>query len=285
MGHTHPIAMREHTHTRLAAMRDGSLALFSSYDAGLVAALKASVPSHARQWNPDDKSWRIAPQYGATVAALVQQHLGVVIQSPLPPPRPQTDAVARVVRLEYLGAAKDRGGSEAMSYGYCDGSWSLVFPLSVLKDWFEPGVAALPGEAQSLYGILGVALNATQAEIKQAYRRAAKQWHPDICKEEGAAAQFRLIGDAYEVLVDPFSRRKYDGARVLAASAPPAETYTPAVWWPPLRCGLLLIDMITVLGRMLVQHIGRWDDIVDQQGRTLVTYWPRGAEQFAKRWV
>lgn len=277
--------MRGRTHARLVGMKDGSVALFSSYDAGLVVALKASVPSYARRWDPDDKSWRISPQYGVAVAGLVQQYLGVTVQAPLPPPQVQADAVARMVRLEYLGAAKDRGGGEVMSYGHCDGSWSLLFPLSVLRGWFEPGIMTRPGEAQSLYGILGVVPHAGQAAIKRAYRRAAKQWHPDVCKEVDAGEQFRLIEGAYGVLADPASRRKYDGARTLVASAPPTETYTPAVWRPPIRCGLLLIDADDALGRGYVRRISRWDDIVDSYGRTLVTYWPRGAEHFAERWL
>jgi len=63
------------------------------------------------------------------------------------------------------------------------------------------------------YETLGVNRTATAAEIKKAYRRLAKRWHPDTheagAKEE-AEKQFKLIAEAYEVLFDSEKRKKYD---------------------------------------------------------------------------
>ena len=59
-----------------------------------------------------------------------------------------------------------------------------------------------------LYIVLGVAREATTADIKRAYRRLARRLHPDINPGDGeAAARFRQIVDAYETLVDPDRRR------------------------------------------------------------------------------
>ena len=60
------------------------------------------------------------------------------------------------------------------------------------------------------YEILGVSKNATDEEIKRAFRKLAKQYHPDINKEAGAEAKFKEIGEAYAVLSDPEKRRAYD---------------------------------------------------------------------------
>lgn len=60
------------------------------------------------------------------------------------------------------------------------------------------------------YDILGVAEDATQEEIKDAYRRKAMQHHPDRAEEDGAEEQFKKINEAYQVLSDPEARRKYD---------------------------------------------------------------------------
>lgn len=60
------------------------------------------------------------------------------------------------------------------------------------------------------YEILGVSKNATDEEIKRAFRRLAKQYHPDVNKEEGAEAKFKEIGEAYAVLSDENKRRQYD---------------------------------------------------------------------------
>jgi len=65
-------------------------------------------------------------------------------------------------------------------------------------------------EYKDYYQIMGVARDATQAEIKQAYRKLARQYHPDVSKETGAEARFKEIGEAYEVLKDPEKRAAYD---------------------------------------------------------------------------
>ena len=60
------------------------------------------------------------------------------------------------------------------------------------------------------YELLGVARDADADTLKRAYRRMARQYHPDINKEAGAEDRFKEIGRAYEVLSDPQSRARYD---------------------------------------------------------------------------
>lgn len=60
------------------------------------------------------------------------------------------------------------------------------------------------------YEVLGVARGASQDEIKKAFRRLARQYHPDINKESGADAMFKEINEANEVLSDPEKRAMYD---------------------------------------------------------------------------
>ena len=60
------------------------------------------------------------------------------------------------------------------------------------------------------YEVLGVDKSASDVEIKSAYRKLAKQYHPDLNKEEGAAEKFKEIQEAYDVLGDEEKRKQYD---------------------------------------------------------------------------
>jgi molecular chaperone DnaJ len=60
------------------------------------------------------------------------------------------------------------------------------------------------------YGLLGVNSNATPEEIKRAYRRLARELHPDVNKDPGAEEKFKAVTTAYEVLSDPEKRRIVD---------------------------------------------------------------------------
>lgn len=60
------------------------------------------------------------------------------------------------------------------------------------------------------YEILGVSKNASEAEIKRAYRKLAKKYHPDVNKEPGAEQKYKDVNEAYEVLHDADKRQKYD---------------------------------------------------------------------------
>lgn len=64
--------------------------------------------------------------------------------------------------------------------------------------------------AKSLYETLEVSENASDAEIKKAYRKLARQYHPDVNKEKGAEEKFKEINAAYEILSDKTKKAQYD---------------------------------------------------------------------------
>lgn len=68
-------------------------------------------------------------------------------------------------------------------------------------------------EFKDYYATLGVEPSAGEAEIKTAYRRLARKYHPDVSKEAGAEDKFKAINEAYEALRDPEKRAAYDQLR------------------------------------------------------------------------
>src|SRR5208282_5135144 len=69
----------------------------------------------------------------------------------------------------------------------------------------------MPVEFKDYYKSLGVTRDASAEDIKKAFRKLARQYHPDVAKDKkGAEEKFKEINEAYEVLGDPENRRKYD---------------------------------------------------------------------------
>ncbi|HOY00784.1 MAG TPA: DnaJ domain-containing protein, partial [Zoogloea sp.] len=83
-------------------------------------------------------------------------------------------------------------------------------------------------EFKDYYTIMGVARDASQDEIKRAYRQLARKYHPDVSKEAGAEARFKEIGEAYEVLKDPEKRSAYDQ---LGANWKAGQDFRPPPDW------------------------------------------------------
>jgi DnaJ domain len=93
------------------------------------------------------------------------------------------------------------------------------------------------------YAILGLTPAARLADIKRAYRRLARQHHPDTNKEPGAARRFRQINEAYQVLSDPARRQVYDATR------------------PPAPGPLAAPDRTAVISRLLAVLEDAWTAI------------------------
>jgi hypothetical protein len=272
---------------------DGVNLVFTSpYDRGLVAQLKALIPYADRRWDPDQKAWLVRPDHGTTLQSLCDQFFNEQISLP-DASDTKPEETTQIFEIRYIGTTKDRGDAERSAFGLVDGEWSVMFPESVLRDWFEVDPAA-PTQAETLYSVLGAKKSASDDELKSAFRRMARQWHPDVCKEPNAKEVFQRINKAYQILSDPSSRGRYDAGLVLEASLQSSETsvfekldrnMTPSGYRSPLRCGWLMVEGFQVLGRFEVSKILDWQDITNDLGQVLVVSWQFGDDHPTEKWI
>lgn len=68
------------------------------------------------------------------------------------------------------------------------------------------------------YKIMGLSAEASASDIKQAYRKLARKFHPDVSKEPDAGKRFQEVGEAYEILSNPQKKAEYDQIRALRAA-------------------------------------------------------------------
>lgn len=272
-------------------IENGVYALRFPYNAKLVAAIK-SLPKQHRAWNGN--AWLIAPE-----AILKAKAAIVACGYPEPdiPPFETSQAITQAIQkqftVKYVGQCKDRDG-QSSALGLVGEYWEIEFPETVLRDWFEnrEKQATTDGK-QTLYQALCVFESASDSEIKSAYRRLARQWHPDVCSEPEAPEKFRELTDAYEVLMKPEMRRRYDAGLYFERQVPKSQEYSSLRksrfannnYRAPLRCGLITCEGVQRLSRFVVGKILDWQDITDGQGRVMSASWNKHTESIEIKWI
>lgn len=267
------------------SLDSGAIAVKTPYDPGFVADLKSSIPPSDRRYKPEVRQWFITPSYGTTLQNLCMKYFN---ELPLLPDTKNVKPtiVQRIIDVRYIGTTKDRGTNERYAFGWFKDGWNVLFPESVLQKWFD--APSMPDEQPTLYSVLGVRRESTDEEIKSGYRRMARQWHPDVCKEPNAQDQFIAIQHAYEMLTK--NRERYDAGLAFEMSLhnnkSTQDRYSVSNGYrSPLRCGMIMCEGIDVMGVFQVQKIFAWEDIRDGSGRVLVVSWPKGEDHFVEVWA
>ena len=249
------------------------------YEPDLIDAIKMTIPSYARHYDPETRFWYIHISQTTALERIASQFGGRVPKAHVS----ATDGVQqKTLRIVYLGKSKLQISTGESIHNGTTGTqhdtgvliWDVILFEKEVRRWFH---ATDVMGATTLYGVLGVGQQATFDEIRSAYRRMARQWHPDVCHEENAQEMFLRIGRAYETLNNPNLRVRYDtGLRFESMSK---STVSAIAYIPPLRCGLISGRMQHVNGKYIVEEITDWQDIVEN-GQVLVTSWrSSGLEQ------
>lgn len=274
-----------YNHTTLKE-ENGMLVLASPYNKNMVEAVK-TLPYTERRYEPNRKIWLIDPKHGQQVVQWVRDYIGEAINLPVVT-QYKGGQVMRLVEVCYLGACKLRDNDISSAFGLVGNDWSIVFPESVLRSWFDAGdVQPAQNAQQTLYQVLGIKKTASEDEIKTAFRRMTKQWHPDVCREPNATEIFIRIRDAYALLSDIGKRARYDAGLALEATLnqkPKSLEDLLSVYRAPLRCGNILVEGVYKVGRLEVSKILAWEDIV-KNGKTLITSWPMGSDKPVEVWA
>lgn len=261
-----------------------SIKVHFSYNAALLDEFKRQIPARDRAWDSRNKCWLISPAYVGRATSVIEGYGVDVFYDGIDPndySQAQATTQRRVCRILYIGSVKQRQDGSQSAMGLDDyGNWFYVFPYEVLTAWF--GVD-LNLSHQTFYNLLGVTQNTTAAELKKAYRRLARQWHPDVCAEPNARDVFVAIQNAYELLSNDGQRRMYDLGLKMASTLSPIESGA-AVWYSPLRCGDLDVEFVEGISKREIVKIHHWDDIHNDTGQILVSSWRRGADSPTFNW-
>jgi hypothetical protein len=263
----------------------------SPYDRGLVATLKSKIPQNERSWQPDKKCWLVHNRHKKLLDDLSMQFFGNYPDVIGVPKSTNTGPITKLLQVKYIGSPKDRGGGDNLSFALdFDGNWNIVFPEDVLRDWFDCGIGGQETKSnhETLYGVLVIGRNATADEIKKAYRKAAKRYHPDVNKDDDAGEMFKKVQAAYETLADPLMRRKYDAGLALTASLENQPDYgwqkNDNFYRPPLRCGLIMATGKEEVGRFVIEKIMKWEPI--KRGyMELVTSFDTKTKSIVEEWI
>lgn len=260
------------------------------YHKEFVALLKEKVPSNARAWDGQAKVWNVDAKYFDAVKGLAELHFDYV---DVVHDRAQAKQMRQTILIEYLGRCKETDWNVAFANAQVNGAWNTRVSETVLRAYFENATRVNTSQT-TLYQLLGAKSTASLDELKRAYFRAAKVWHPDLNADPDAAEMFRKVKSAWDVLENPLQRAKYDAGLKLQAvqvNVPSWQTlslatYSDYGYRAPATCGLVDCEVEQGIKRTITQIYDWQDDTRVIGGLTLirVASWDKQTQSVKTKW-
>lgn len=255
----------------------GGLKVNTPYSSQFVTELKMEVPATSRKWDPNSKCWLVSKQYSDALKQIIDRNYSCDCVMPTVIAA-DNEIFTITFQANYVANCKNEAASV-----HANGGWNAKIPEKVLRSWFKQVDSTAPA---TLYGVLGIDRSASEVEIKKSYKRAARQWHPDVCREANAREMFESVKDAYNVLIDPLSRNKYNAGLMFEQMAMQGRSQRPnkyTTFTPTLRCGNLTVKARRELGVIVVEEILAWEDITNELGQIMVSFWAE--DTWGMAWV
>ena len=281
-----------------------------------VQEIKRDIPwsnGTGRRWVKQETAWYVGRDYLPTACRIIREAFGQEVRiTHIARADGKAPLEERLLYVFYLGLPKEReldGHKGFFSLGHSnkDLDSACAFPVPVMENWFGTNTAPKRRKKRGVESIvwnpyteLGIPLarqdTVTDAEVKKAYRVAAKVYHPDVSDAPDATQKFQLINQAYEILGTAESRKRFnvslkialasntkDAARAVNGKDLSRYAIKYSTYLPPVRCGQVKAKGRTVVGMFIVDEILEWHDIIDQRGQILVTYW--SGDQVEEDWI
>lgn len=257
---------------------NGGLKVITPYSSQFVNDLKLEIPATSRKWDANSKAWLVSKQYAAVLKQIIDRAYGCDVTMPTVIAADE-EIFEITFQADYVANCKNEASSV-----HCNGGWNAKIPEKVLRAWFKQVDATATA---TLYGVLGVDKDAADLDIKKAYKRAARQWHPDVCREENARDMFEAVKNAYNILSSALGRVKYNAGLLfeqMAKGSGHAHYKTKyTTFTPMLRCGMLKVRAKRELGVLVVEEIIEWNDIENETGQIMVSFW--ATDSWSVVWV
>ena len=248
----------------------------------MLADMKRHIPPTHKRWDASRKVWIVAFEYAEILSQIIKDYYSVY----WPPHTWKIDQRKTETRryfVRYIGTPKDHGDGRLRSFGMTrQDDYELIFSLDVFLDFFQIKTPAKkPSLPKNHYERLNVVPAATAADIKKSYYRLARQYHPDVCQEPWANEVFAAYAESYEILSDRIMRKRYDLSLSWGNDHDlPDPLETPAdesaEFELPTRCGILVLQGYSMIGRFVVTKIVTWEPVKNDMGLTLETRWKQG---------